>query len=216
MGLEIADESLSALITQRCLTRRPLAVLVSVVALTAVIEIPQSLVRRGLCETQDLFNNSAGAVVAAGYVGMTCPPQSAGSRPGPRGGGLRHAENPGRGTVRWSDRRNSASGEPPVPRTKARALGNHSRHSGRPGARIGRRSRCRHGFSCARASRGAHAGGGTAGRPRSERTAVLRLQRHLVQTDLCRRTHRHAQRRTRRCVHRADRNSATGITFRLT
>jgi hypothetical protein len=46
-------------------TRRPLAVLVSAVALSAVIEVLQPLVGRGLCETQDLFNNSAGAVVAA-------------------------------------------------------------------------------------------------------------------------------------------------------
>jgi VanZ like family. len=46
-------------------TRRPLAVLGSAVALSAVIEIVQPLTRRGLCETQDFFNNSAGAVVAA-------------------------------------------------------------------------------------------------------------------------------------------------------
>jgi hypothetical protein len=46
-------------------TRRPLAVLVSAVALSAAIEVLQPLVGRGLCETQDLFNNSAGAVVAA-------------------------------------------------------------------------------------------------------------------------------------------------------
>jgi glycopeptide antibiotics resistance protein len=46
-------------------TRRPLAVLVSAVASSAVIEVLQPLVGRGLCETQDLFNNSAGAVVAA-------------------------------------------------------------------------------------------------------------------------------------------------------
>lgn len=55
-------------------TRRPLAVLVSAVALSAVIEVLQPLVGRGLCETQDLFNNSAGAVVAAalaaGYVAL--------------------------------------------------------------------------------------------------------------------------------------------------
>ncbi|SDG03912.1 VanZ like family protein [Lentzea fradiae] len=46
-------------------TRRPLAVAVSGVALSAVIEIVQPLTRRGLCETQDFLNNSAGAVVAA-------------------------------------------------------------------------------------------------------------------------------------------------------
>ncbi|MGW6928777.1 VanZ family protein [Lentzea sp. NPDC054927] len=46
-------------------TRRPLAVLGSAVALSAVIEIVQPLTRRGLCETQDFFNNSAGAVAAA-------------------------------------------------------------------------------------------------------------------------------------------------------
>ncbi len=55
-------------------TRRPLVVLVSAVALSAVIEVLQPLVGRGLCETQDLFNNSAGAVVAAalaaGYVAL--------------------------------------------------------------------------------------------------------------------------------------------------
>jgi hypothetical protein len=55
-------------------TRRPLAVLVSAVALSAVIEVLQPLVGRGLCETQDLFNNSAGAVVAAalaaGYLAL--------------------------------------------------------------------------------------------------------------------------------------------------
>ncbi|HEX7301483.1 VanZ family protein [Lentzea sp.] len=53
-------------------TRRPLAVLVSAVASSALIEVLQPLVGRGLCETQDLLNNSAGAVVAAvlagGYV----------------------------------------------------------------------------------------------------------------------------------------------------
>ncbi|WP_051768937.1 VanZ family protein [Lentzea albidocapillata] len=46
-------------------TRRPLAVLGSAVALSAAIEIVQPLTGRGLCETQDFFNNSAGAVVAA-------------------------------------------------------------------------------------------------------------------------------------------------------
>jgi hypothetical protein len=55
-------------------TRRPLAVLVSAVALSAAIEVLQPLVGRGLCETQDFFNNSAGAVVAAalaaGYVAL--------------------------------------------------------------------------------------------------------------------------------------------------
>lgn len=55
-------------------TRRPLAVLVSAVASSAVIEVLQPLVGRGLCETQDFFNNSAGAVVAAalaaGYVAL--------------------------------------------------------------------------------------------------------------------------------------------------
>lgn len=55
-------------------TRRPLAVLVSAVALSALIELLQPIVGRGMCETQDLFNNSAGAVVAAalaaGYVAL--------------------------------------------------------------------------------------------------------------------------------------------------
>lgn len=55
-------------------TRRPLAVLVSAVTLSAAIEVLQPLVGRGLCETQDLFNNSAGAVVAAalaaGFVAL--------------------------------------------------------------------------------------------------------------------------------------------------
>jgi hypothetical protein len=46
-------------------TRRPVAVLVSAVALSAAIEVVQPLTRRGLCETQDLVNNSAGAVAAA-------------------------------------------------------------------------------------------------------------------------------------------------------
>ncbi|GGP81407.1 VanZ family protein [Saccharothrix coeruleofusca] len=46
-------------------TRRPLAVLGSAIALSAAIEIVQPLTRRGLCETQDFLNNSAGAVVAA-------------------------------------------------------------------------------------------------------------------------------------------------------
>jgi MFS family permease len=46
-------------------TRRPVVVTVAAVALSAVIEIAQPLTRRGLCETQDFFNNSAGAVVAA-------------------------------------------------------------------------------------------------------------------------------------------------------
>lgn len=46
-------------------TRRPLVVLVSTIALSAVIEMVQPLTRRGLRETQDFFNSSAGAVVAA-------------------------------------------------------------------------------------------------------------------------------------------------------
>ncbi|USX54900.1 VanZ family protein [Lentzea sp. HUAS12] len=46
-------------------TRRPLAVAVSAVALSASIEVVQPLIGRGLCETQDFLNNSAGAVVAA-------------------------------------------------------------------------------------------------------------------------------------------------------
>ncbi|MET9232071.1 VanZ family protein [Lentzea sp. NPDC003310] len=46
-------------------TRRPLVVAVSAVALSAVIEIVQPLTGRGLCETQDFLNNSAGALVAA-------------------------------------------------------------------------------------------------------------------------------------------------------
>lgn len=46
-------------------TRRPLAVAVSGVALSAMIEIVQPLTRRGLCEMQDFLNNSTGAVVAA-------------------------------------------------------------------------------------------------------------------------------------------------------
>ncbi|HEX7306347.1 VanZ family protein [Lentzea sp.] len=46
-------------------TRRPLVVLASAIALSAAIEIVQPLTRRGLCETQDFLNNSAGAVAAA-------------------------------------------------------------------------------------------------------------------------------------------------------
>lgn len=46
-------------------TRRPVAVLVSAVALSAAVEVVQPLTRRGLCETQDFLNNSAGAVAAA-------------------------------------------------------------------------------------------------------------------------------------------------------
>ncbi|NUT45783.1 MAG: hypothetical protein HOV94_00485 [Saccharothrix sp.] len=46
-------------------TRRPVAVPVSAIALSAAIEIAQPLTRRGLCETQDFFNNSAGTVAAA-------------------------------------------------------------------------------------------------------------------------------------------------------
>ncbi|ANZ41555.1 hypothetical protein BBK82_42005 [Lentzea guizhouensis] len=46
-------------------TRRPLAVLGLAIALSAVVEVLQPLTRRGLCETQDFLNNSAGAVVAA-------------------------------------------------------------------------------------------------------------------------------------------------------
>lgn len=46
-------------------THRPVPVLVSAIALSATIEFVQPLTRRGLCETQDFFNNSAGAVVAA-------------------------------------------------------------------------------------------------------------------------------------------------------
>ena len=65
-------------------TRRPLAVLISAVALSAAIEVLQPLVGRGLCETQDLFNNSAGAVVAAalaaGYLALR-------DRTAPRPGG---------------------------------------------------------------------------------------------------------------------------------
>ncbi|GLY47547.1 hypothetical protein Lesp01_12030 [Lentzea sp. NBRC 102530] len=55
-------------------TRRPLAVAVGAVLLSAAIEVVQPLTGRGLCETQDLFNNSAGAVVAAalaaGFVAL--------------------------------------------------------------------------------------------------------------------------------------------------
>ncbi|MFD4638016.1 VanZ family protein [Lentzea sp. NPDC058436] len=50
-------------------TRRPLAVLVAAVASSAAIELLQPIVGRGLCETQDFFNNSAGAVVAAALAG---------------------------------------------------------------------------------------------------------------------------------------------------
>lgn len=46
-------------------TRRPVAVTCSAVALTAFIEVAQPLTNRGLCETQDFLNNSAGAIVAA-------------------------------------------------------------------------------------------------------------------------------------------------------
>jgi hypothetical protein len=55
-------------------TRRPLAVAVSAVALSAVVEVVQPLIGRGLCETQDFLNNSAGAVaaaaLAAGYLAV--------------------------------------------------------------------------------------------------------------------------------------------------
>lgn len=47
-------------------TRRPLAVLISAVALSAFIEVVQPLTNRGICETQDFLNNTAGAVAAAG------------------------------------------------------------------------------------------------------------------------------------------------------
>ncbi len=46
-------------------TRRPVAVACSAVALSAFIEVVQPLTNRGLCETQDFLNNSAGAIVAA-------------------------------------------------------------------------------------------------------------------------------------------------------
>jgi hypothetical protein len=49
-------------------THRPLAVAASAVALSALIEVVQPLTGRGLCETQDFFNNSAGAVMAAGLA----------------------------------------------------------------------------------------------------------------------------------------------------
>lgn len=55
-------------------TRRPLAVLVTAVASSALIEVLQPIVGRGMCETQDLLNNGVGAVVAAalaaGYVAL--------------------------------------------------------------------------------------------------------------------------------------------------
>ncbi|GHH39005.1 VanZ family protein [Lentzea cavernae] len=69
-------------------TRRPLAVMVSAVGSSALIEVLQPLVGRGLCETRDLFNNSAGAVVAAalaaGYLALRDRREvvaSAGERP---------------------------------------------------------------------------------------------------------------------------------------
>lgn len=46
-------------------TRRPLAVAGAAVALSAVIELVQPITNRGLCETQDFLNNSAGSLVAA-------------------------------------------------------------------------------------------------------------------------------------------------------
>ncbi len=46
-------------------TRKPLVVLVSAIGLSAAIELLQMATNRGVCETQDFLNNSAGAAVAA-------------------------------------------------------------------------------------------------------------------------------------------------------
>ncbi|PRY44692.1 VanZ family protein [Umezawaea tangerina] len=45
--------------------RRVLVVAGAAVALSAVVELLQPLTHRGLCETQDFLNNSAGSLVAA-------------------------------------------------------------------------------------------------------------------------------------------------------
>ncbi|MFT7837801.1 VanZ family protein [Saccharothrix sp. BKS2] len=49
-------------------TRRPLAVFGAAAALSALIELGQPLVDRGLCETQDFLNNTAGSLAAAGVA----------------------------------------------------------------------------------------------------------------------------------------------------
>jgi hypothetical protein len=45
--------------------RRPLVVAGAAIALSAAIELLQPLTHRGLCQTQDFLNNSAGSLVAA-------------------------------------------------------------------------------------------------------------------------------------------------------
>ncbi|WP_199444397.1 VanZ family protein [Umezawaea beigongshangensis] len=49
-------------------THRPVAVFGAAAALSAVIELGQPLLNRGLCETQDFLNNTAGSLIATGVV----------------------------------------------------------------------------------------------------------------------------------------------------
>ncbi len=46
-------------------TRNPLAVMLVSITLSGLIELTQGVTGAGICETQDFFNNSAGAIVAA-------------------------------------------------------------------------------------------------------------------------------------------------------
>lgn len=61
-------------------TRRPLAVLLSAAALSALIELVQPLTNRGICETQDFLNNTAGAALAAGVGAAILVLQRPGAR----------------------------------------------------------------------------------------------------------------------------------------
>ena len=65
-------------------TRRALPVAVLAVGLSVLIELVQSLTNRGVCETQDLLNNTVGVVVAAGAAALLVPLTSDRVSPGRR------------------------------------------------------------------------------------------------------------------------------------
>ncbi|MBP2471856.1 energy-coupling factor transporter transmembrane protein EcfT [Crossiella equi] len=85
-SLHGANEALNALLFVPLVvcavlaTRRPVAVAVSAAALSALVELLQPLTGRGICETQDFLNNTAGAVVAACVTAAVLAFQRRGAR----------------------------------------------------------------------------------------------------------------------------------------
>lgn len=75
LSLQGANEVLNVLLFMPAVVfgvlavRRVWPVLVSAVALSAVIELVQPITGRGICETQDFLNNTLGAAVAAAAAG---------------------------------------------------------------------------------------------------------------------------------------------------